>query len=230
MALSNIEASVLLRNNGNGTFTNKASHARVARPLQRVGEKSVTWGLIFSDLNLDGWEDLFVAAGSLGQEAVPEPQPDAVFVNARDGRFLDLSAPSHANDPQMGRGVAVADYDRDGRVDLYVVNEEQTPRLFRNITPYGRYHWLEVDTVGRESNRDGCGALVTAKLSRKVRLVREVSCGSTSLSSGSDPTVHFGLGRASTVPILQIRWPSGKRSVRRDVAVDQLLVVREPRG
>jgi hypothetical protein len=98
------------------------------------------------------------------------------------------------------------------------------------VTPKGSYHWLEVDTVGRRSNRDGCGAIVTAKLKRTVHLVREVFCGSTSLGSGSDSTVHFGLGRASTVRVLEILWPSGRRSVRRDVAVDRRIVVREPRA
>jgi enediyne biosynthesis protein E4 len=230
MALSNIEASVLLRNNGNGTFTNRAAYARVARPFQRVSEKSTTWAMNFSDLNLDGWEDLYAAAGSLGQEMSPEPQPNALFVNGRDGRFLDLSAPSGADDPQMSRGVAVADYDRDGRVDLYVVNESGNPRLYRNVTPTGAYHWLEVDTVGRRSNRDGCGALVTAKLNRTVYLIREVSCGSTGLGSGSDPTVHFGLGSKARVRVLKILWPSGRQSVLRDVSVDRLLTVKEPRA
>ncbi|HYO60762.1 MAG TPA: VCBS repeat-containing protein, partial [Actinomycetota bacterium] len=119
MALSNIEATALLRNRGDGTFRDVAARAGVGRPNQRVREKSITWGLAFADLNLDGWEDLYVVGGSLAQEDRPEPQPNATFANVGSppapGRFADLSAVSGAADDQVGRGLSLADYDRDGR-------------------------------------------------------------------------------------------------------------------
>lgn len=230
LAISNIGATVLLRNRGDGTFVDVAARAGVARPRQRLTDKAITWGLAFHDLNLDGLEDLYVAGGSLSQEAHPEPQPNATFVNRGQGRFLDLSAPSGAADDGVSRGVAFADHDRDGRVDLYVVNQSGRPRLYRNVTPVGGRHWLEVDTVGRSSNRDGCGAVLVAHLPDGTRLLRGVFCGSVSLGSGGDPTVHFGLGPAPVVPRLEIRWPSGIRQVLRDVRADRLMAVREPRG
>lgn len=227
LALSNIEASVLLHNRGNGSFEDVATFAGVARPQQRVFERSVTWGMGFFDFNLDGWEDLYAAAGAIGYEANPESQPNALFVNRRNGRFLDLSAPSRADDPTMTRGVAFADYDRDGRVDLYIVNRAGIPRLLRNVTPRRDKHWLEVDTVGTLSNTDGCGTRLTARVG-KARLVRAVYCGSISLASGSDPTVHFGLGRVTRVRRLTIEWPSGITQVLRGVRADRRITVTEP--
>lgn len=228
MALSNIEATALLRNGGDGTFRDFAARAGVARPNQRVREKSITWGLAFADLNLDGWEDLYVVGGSLAQEARPEPQANAVFANAGGGRFADLSAPSGAADDGVGRGLSLADYDRDGRMDLYVVNQGGRPLLFRNVTPRAGRHWLEVDTVGSASNRDGCGATLVATVG-SAKLLRQVFCGSVGLGGGSDPVVHFGLGRAERVDVLRIVWPSGRVQTMRDVRADRLLVVEEPR-
>ncbi|MDQ3982154.1 MAG: CRTAC1 family protein, partial [Actinomycetota bacterium] len=227
MALSNIEATALMRNVGDGTFRDVAGRAGVGRPNQRVREKSITWGLAFADLNLDGWEDLYVVGGSLAQENRPEPQPNATFANLARGSFADLSAVSGAADEGVGRGLSLADYDRDGRVDLYVVNQGGRPILYRNVTPTGSRHWLEVDTIGSESNRDGCGAVLIATLGR-VKMMRQVFCGSVGLGGGSDPVVHFGLGRADRVDSLRVLWPSGRVQRLRDVEADRLLVVEEP--
>lgn len=225
LVLSNIDASALLRNNGNGTFTDVAAAAGVDRPYQNLSQRSVTWGLAFADLNLDGWEDLYVVGGAIMTSS--EEQPNGVFVG-RGKRFLDLSAPSRANEHSMGRGLALADYDRDGRVDLFVVNRGGSPLLYRNVTSKKGHHWLQVDTVGTKSNRDACGARLTARLERKTRLVRQVFCGSIGLSSGSDPTVHFGLGEDRRVKRLTIEWPSGTVQVLRNVRADRLITVTEP--
>lgn len=225
MALSNIEATVLLRNR-EGRFRDVAAAAGVGRPNQRVREKAITWGLAFGDLNLDGWEDLYVVGGSLAQENRPEPQPNATFANAGRGRFADLSAVSGAADDQVGRGLSLADYDRDGRVDLYVVNQGGRPILYRNVTRQGNRHWLEVDLVGTASSRDACGATLVATVGR-VKMLRHVFCGSVGLGGGSDPVVHFGLGRAPRVDSLRITWPSGRVQTLRDVAGDRLIEVEE---
>jgi hypothetical protein len=128
----------------------------------------------------------------------------------------------------MTRGVAFADYDRDGMVDVLTVNRGGPIRLYHNVTPKKKHHWLEVDTVGTRSNRDGCGALLSARIARRVTLVREVFCGSVGLSSGSDSTVHFGLGKARKVKKLTIEWPSGTTQVLTNVGRDQLITVTEP--
>lgn len=225
VAVSNIEGNVLARNNGDGTFTDVAWAQGASRPFQTAGVKSVTWGLAFADFNLDGWEDLFVAAGAL--DDAPN-QPNQVFTADGTGRgFLDLSALSGADDPGSSRGLALADYDRDGLMDAVVVDKNGSAHLLRNVTDAPGSHWLEVRLTGTSSNRDGCGAtLIATALGSK--LMREVYCGSVGLSSGSDPTVHFGLASAATVSRLTIEWPSGVRQVLRNVAGDQLLEVSEP--
>ena len=229
VALSNIEALKLMRNDGNGGFVDKAAFARIRRPAVQDAEKAITWALEFHDLNLDGWEDLYVTGGLLqNTTSFAAAQPDAVFVNAGGGRFLDLSAPSGADDPRIGRGAAFGDFDRDGRIDVYVVNQGELPALYRNVTPMGRRHWLEVDTVGTTSNRDGCGARVVVTLGRNKKLMRHVHCGSTGFASGSDPTLHFGLGASAVVPKLSVAWPSGLRQTLLDLSADRSMVVTEP--
>jgi len=224
-AVSNIGGNVLARNEGDGTFTDVAAAAGVERSTKDASQGSITWGLAFADLNLDGWEDLYVNAGALTYDQV---QPNEVFANAgRDGRFLDLSAPSGAADPGASRGLALADYDRDGRVDVLLVDQGGRLHLFRNITPLGVRHWLEVRLAGSASNTDGCGARLVFT-GPSGTMMREKFCGSTGLSSGSDPAVHVGLGSASTVDRLLIYWPSGTKQVLADVAADQLLTVSEP--
>jgi hypothetical protein len=181
------------------------------------------------DLNNDGWEDLYVAGGSLwlAQSTVPK-QPNAVFVNAGDGRFLDLSAPSRADDDEVSRGVAFADYDHDGRMDMYVVNQGGAPHLFRNVSSQKNAHWLEVDTVGTVSNRDGCGTRLVAVIAPDAKLLREVLCGSEGLASGNDPTVHFGLGTASKIQKVTVTWPSGTTQVLSNIPVDRRMTIEEP--
>jgi hypothetical protein len=227
LGLSNLFETFLLRNDGAGGFTDVAERMGVSRPEQRVDEMSVTWGMGFFDFNNDGREDLHVVGGSLGQEGDVEAQPDAMFANAPRG-FLDLSAPSHADDDGVGRGAAYADFDRDGRMDIYLVNRDGTPRLFRNVTRTKKAHWLQVDLTGTTSNRDGCGAMLTARLSGNVKLVRELFCSSVSLASGNEPVAHFGLGEQRKVKRLTIRWPSGKVQVLTKVAGDRRLAVVEP--
>ena len=228
-AMSNWGPNVLMRNNGNGTFTDVARALGADRELQRENRLTIGWGLEFGDLNLDSWEDLYLATGFLiGYMTEPDtPQTNAVLVN-RAGRFLDLSAPSGADDPGQSRGVASADYDRDGRLDLYVVNQGGPPNLFRNVTPKGAFHWLEVRAVGTRSARDACGTELVAEVPG-AKLLRQVSCGSTSVSSGSDKVVHFGLATHKKVPRLTITWPTGVRQVLQNVKADRLLTITEPK-
>jgi enediyne biosynthesis protein E4 len=222
-AISNIAGNVLARNNGDGTFTDDAGERRVQRVYQHAGRTSITWGLGFYDLNLDRWEDLYVAAGSLSG---PLDQPNQMFVSARDGTFLDLSVPSGMADPAVSRGLSFADFDRDGDIDIYQLNQAGRPTLWRNVTPTRGAHWLEIDTIGTIGNRDGCGALLTLTVSAE-RLMRPVLCGS-SLGAGSDTVVHFGLGSATRASKLIIDWPSGTRQVLRNLRADRLIEVIEP--
>jgi hypothetical protein len=227
LALSNIAGNRLLRNAGDGTFRDIAGQLGMARPWQVTGRPSITWGVGFADLNLDGWEDLLFAAGNISRAKDGPglgPQPDQLFVSdARGTRMLDLSAPSGVADAGDTKGAAFADFDRDGRVDVFLVDQGGRPRLLRNVTQASGAHWLEVDPRR-------CGARVVAHLVGQPPMTREVACGGTSVGSGSERAVHFGLSGAARVDRLVITWPSGRTRVLRDVAADRFLTVTEQRG
>jgi hypothetical protein len=225
MTGAGVTGNVAFRNNGNGTFTDVAHRIGVERPYQVAGIESVTWGMVFNDFNLDGSEDLYAAAGStiMLEDTL---QPNEMFVNAGTGRFLDLSAVSGADDDRYSRAPVLADLDRDGRMDMFLLNQNGPSVLFRNVTATSG-HWLEIDTVGTVSNRDGCGAVVSVKIGSATR-VRQVFCGSVGFASGSDPTVHFGLGQAATADKVTIKWPSGAVQTLLNVTADRLLVATEP--
>jgi enediyne biosynthesis protein E4 len=230
LAISDIRGNKALRNNG-GTFVEISDGANLDRPWEFAGIAAITWGLAFHDFNLDQSEDLYVAAGAIlvpGQ-GNQGPRYNQLFVNAGGGVFADLSKLSGADTGRHSRGVALADYDRDGWMDMYVVNHDSGPILYRNTTGMPGRHWIEVDPVGTVSNRDGCGAVVVVWVGGK-RMMRQVFCGSVSLGSGHDPYVHFGLGSATKIDKMLILWPSGERQVRRNVPADRDIRVFEPAG
>jgi enediyne biosynthesis protein E4 len=232
IALSNVRFNVLFRNNGNGTFTDVASVLGVARRTnQRTDSIPITWAVAFYDFNGDGWEDLYFAAGNLNYQVreVNWPQPNQLFLNDRKGGFNDVSEASGAADPGESKGAAFADFDRDGRMDIFVVNQNGQPNLFRNVTPRGNRHWLGVRPVGTRSNRDACGTRMVLT-TRSGSMLREVFCGSISVASGHDPAVLFGLGQHKKVLKLAIVWPSGRRQVLRDLTkIDRYMTLVEPR-
>src|SRR5215467_6514886 len=116
-----------------------------------------------------------------------------------------------------GRGVAAADYDNDGRMDVAVNSIGGKLILLHNTGP--SRHWLEVSLA-----KFAPGALVTAVLPDGTRLVHQVQAGSSYLSS-EDPRVHFGLGGATRVGELTVRWPNGRVTRRRDIAADRIVTV-----
>ena len=225
IALSNIRSPLLLRNNADGTFDEVAQKARVDRALQDATREAITWGATFADLNNDGWEDLYFPAGRL-QDMRRYFQPNALFTNTGKGRFLDHSAPSGADDLGTSRGVAVADYNRDGRLDLYVVNQEGTPHLYQNVTRGPGSHWLRIDLQAATGNPDACGALVRLKFDRGKPMMRQVFCGGTSLGTSHETVLHFGLGRRRMVSRVTVLWPAGGRSSLEDVRVDRTISIR----
>jgi hypothetical protein len=116
-----------------------------------------------------------------------------------------------------GRGLAAADFDNDGDLDIAVNSIGGKLVLLRNDTP--KRHWLEI-RLGTFAP----GAVVTATLSDGRKLVREVQAGSSYLSS-EDPRVHFGLGSAKRVRELRVRFPDGREVVRTNLTVDRIVDV-----
>ena len=161
---------------------------------------------------------------NLGSNSLNGNERDVLFRNNGDGTFTDTAYVNNADRVEDGRGVAMFDYDQDGRPDIALRNYKQPAQLLHNVGPGAA--WLELKLVGTRSNRDAVGAHVLIS-SNGLRQMREVHAGS-GFQSGSSLIVHFGLGAATRVDEIRIRWPSGTESTLTDVAANQLLVVREP--
>jgi enediyne biosynthesis protein E4 len=190
------------------------------------------WGDAIVDLNNDGLKDLFAArAGVLdprGAAGARVPMPNAVFLNRRDGRFVDGSAGAGEAFARRAvhRGSAIGDVDDDGRMDVVVTALEGPLELWHNVSPGGG-HWLLVDVEGVKGNRDGMGAklrLVTASGTQHNHVNTAVGYGSS-----SDARVHFGLGPDTLVRELEIVWPTGEKATLRNLEADQVVRVRAPR-
>ncbi len=217
----------LYRNNGNRTFTDVTTAAGV-RDSGSGTELSWGWGATFLDYDNDGKLDLamtngWVALGYGGDHTT-------LRRNNGDGTFTDVSTASGVTDMGQGRGLLHVDYDRDGDLDVLVVNYGATPILYRNDGGNDA-NWLRVETEGTISNRDGIGAFikVVPDSSHPEQLqVWEVSSGGSYLSQ-SEMAAHFGLGDlAGTVDLVEVTWPaSGIVQRYVDVPVNGTLLAQE---
>ena len=227
MYTTNIGDNVLYRNQGDGTFEETTNRARVGRGMV-WGEDSVGWGTAFLDFDNDGLLDLYFVAGTDDPEVnaagvYPPDQPNALFHNRGDGTFRDVSKVTGTDHTGIGRGLAIADYDGDGFLDLLVANYGQKPALLRNSG--NDSNWLGVRLVGQRSNRDGIGARLTLRTGGQ-RQIREIVSGTSFLSRHS-LGAHFGLGHNHRVDELTIRWPSGIVQKITDPPANQKITVTE---
>jgi len=228
LAVSNIGPNMLYRNRAGVRFDNVAEEAGVTHTSENVHNMlnpSMDWGINFADFNNDGWLDLYMVQGSMYFENLP--QPNRLFLNDHTGAFIDVSAESGANDSGQGRSVAVADYDGDGYLDLAVANYGQPLLLYRNLSAHSGNNWVGLELEGTRSNRDAVGARVRLFVPGLPPQAREVQIGQ-GLGSCDAKALHFGLGSSRTVHHIEIRWPSGQVQIMRDVAINRVLLVREP--
>jgi hypothetical protein len=202
--------------------------------ISRVTSEHSGWGAKFIDFDNDGWKDLFVAQGhvmdniALTQPSTHYREPLLLMRN-RNGKFEDVSALSGDifRLPLAARGAAFGDLNNDGSIDV-AVNCNDGPALVLMNRGGNGNHWLLVNTIGTKSNRDGIGATI-----RLVSASGEVQYGfvstSGSYASACDKRVHFGLGQATAVSLLEITWPSGTVQKIENLKADQVLTIREPR-
>ena len=203
-----------------------AGYADVRHAFGDAFGKNLTgWGDSWIDFDLDGNLDLVLANGdipvkNLAKDAGPVQVLGSLTGRGPAGPFADVGRIVGIDDvPRVnGRGLAAADYDNDGDVDV-AINSIGGPLLLLRATG-AKGHWLEVG-----GSRLVPGTVVRALLSDRRTLVREVQAGSSYLSS-EDPRVHFGLGAATGVRDLVIRYPDGKATSLRDVTADQIVTVR----
>ena len=215
-----------LYHNAQSGFFNEVSFAK------GVGEKSLrylAWGVDFIDFNNDGWLDLFVANGHLDDNiAEIDPigtyaQPNQLFLSDSGINFSEVADAAIAAQ-KVSRGTAFGDIDNDGDVDIVVSNLKDAPTILRNDSD-GTGQWLEVKLVGTHCNRDAIGARVTVDFG-DLSQIREVKSGSGYLSQ-NDLRLHFGLGNATRIDTLTVRWLCGKVQTLQDVETNQVLVISE---
>ena len=222
------ETKCLYHNEG-GLFTDRS----YASGIGSAALPYVTFGAKWADFENSGWLDLMLTNGHVQDniekiENTTYRQPVQLFHNfgGHPVLFEDASGPAglSALPPIVGRGLAVGDFDNDGRMDALVVDSEGAPLLLRNETaPAG--HWLSVKLEGTRSNRDGIGALVTATAGGLTQMRLCHTDGS--YLSASDRRVHLGLGQAARVERLSIQWPSGHTDVWHDLRADQQITLKE---
>lgn len=180
----------LYKNNGNGTFTEVAAIYGVADPSQSY---SCGW----ADFDNDGDLDLYVANG--------QPTPDKLYRN--DGStFTDVAAAVGTNDTRHSSCISWGDFDNNGFLDVYLNNNGTENRLYKNNAGNSN-KWVIIKMQGTNSNRSAIGARIRVKTG-SLNMIREVSGGSGGKGQNSLP-VEFGLGSASVIDSINVRWPSG---------------------
>jgi hypothetical protein len=226
----------LYHNVGGGNFDDATFTAGLGAHTQYLG-----WGCGFLDFDNDGWPDILICNGHVYPEVeqlkteAGYPQRKLLYRNLRNGHFADVSfqAGSGISDPAPCRGCAFGDFDNDGDVDVAVNTVNDYPQLLRCDSKLEN-NWIKIRTIGTKSNRSGIGARLictthVAGETKPHQQIDEVRSGGSYISQ-SDLRVHFGLGKAEKVDVLEIRWPSGHVDTLKEVKANQLIFVKEGEG
>ena len=201
--------------------------------LAEISMKDIGWGTDFFDYDNDADLDIFVANGSTFQYLeMPKyliRQKDRLFRNEGNGTFIEITddAGVNASPSRVGRGVACGDYDNDGDVDVFVVNNHDRAVLLKNDGG-NRNTWLHVKLVGTVDNRDGIGSKIRV-VAGELTQIREINAGASYMSFNS-LTAEFGLGHKSMVDLLEVVWPNGATERFSNVRVNQRLIVAQGNG
>jgi hypothetical protein len=227
------ESMSLYKNDGSGLFTDESPRSGIAQ----MTTQSLTFGCFFMDYDLDGFLDIIAANGHVSDDiAVVQPtlkyaQPAGIYRNIGNRKFEDVSAKlgRAIQKPVVARGVAYADFDNDGDLDLVITANNGPARLLRNDNA-NQNDVLRVKLIGTKSNRDAIGAKVTLTTSIGS-LTRMVKGGSSYLSQSELP-LTFGLGKPGSNRIvrMQIVWPSGRKDSIVDLKPNQFFTIQEGKG
>ena len=228
-AVSNVKGIGFTPNTGYPNVFLRKSGAHFTDQTAAVGLAGTSFGsVVVGDFDNDGFLDIF-AVGSRGCGQLP----NALWMNNGDGTFRLIPNAGGAVHTSVGHGdqAAVADYNRDGRLDVFVTNgRKPIPffgpyQLFENICNNGN-HWIELHLVGTVSNRDGVGAHVVCTAGT-LTMQRDQDNGTHGRAQNWQD-IHFGLAQNTTATSITIAWPSGIRQVLTNVAADQVVQVIEP--
>jgi enediyne biosynthesis protein E4 len=226
----------LYHNQGGANFEDATFTAGLGAHTQFLG-----WGCGFFDMDNDGWSDILICNGHVYPEVeqlkteAGYAQRKLLYQNLHNGHFADISLQvgPGISEPAASRGAAFGDFDNDGDIDVVVNTVNDFPQLLRCDTKLN-HNWIKIRTIGTKSNRSGIGArLVCVTQSpgeaKPHRQIDEVRSGGGYFSQ-NDLRVHFGLGKAEKVDVLEIHWPSGQVDTLKDVKANQVIFVKEGEG
>ena len=223
------ETNTLYVNLGQALFEDRTREAGLGMP----GRRFTGFGTRFFDYDNDGWLDLLVANGAvqllpdLVREKHPFPlgQPNQLFHNTGKGSFVEVvdQIGSELQLLEVSRGAAFGDIDNDGDTDFLITNNNGPARLFLNQVG-NRNHWLGVRLVGK-TGRDMLGTQVDIVVSGNIVLHRRVRTDGSYLSA-NDPRVLVGLGQATRVQAVKVRWPDGTIEEWKDLPIDNYTTLK----
>jgi hypothetical protein len=224
------DTPTLYRNDGEGIFSDVTFASGLGQHTQYLG-----WGTMFFDFDNDSWPDLILANGHVYPEVDKFQlgsgymEPRLLYHNNGNGTFTDVSAAAGPaiNATSSARGLAIGDLWNDGQLSVVINNVYAKPSLLVNTVRSGN-HWITFKTMGTRSNRDGIGAKIAVKFGKRT-LVDEVRSGSSYISQ-NDLRVHFGLGSATKVDSVQVRWPSGLVELFDHLSIDAIHILKEGSG
>jgi enediyne biosynthesis protein E4 len=226
----------LYHNLGGATFEDATFPAGLGRHTQFL-----SWGVGFFDFDNDGWPDILICNGHVYPEVeqlrteAGYAQRKLLYHNMHNSHFADVSeeAGPAISEPSASRGCAFGDFDNDGDIDFVINCVNDVPRLVRCDSTL-KHNWIKVRTIGTKSNRSGIGARLrcVAQIPGETKphsQIDEVRSGGGYLSQ-SDLRVHFGIGKAEKVDLIEIKWPSGAVDTLKDIKPNQVIYVKEGEG
>jgi hypothetical protein len=221
----------LYHNNGDGTFSDVTFASGVG-----INNRYVAWGCGFIDYDNDGWADILQVNGHVYPEIDTHDvgqtfkNPRLVYKNLGNGKFKDVSAEMGPgiSEKFSSRGAAFGDYDNDGDIDALVLNMNDLPSLLRNDGGNAK-NWIKLKLIGTQCNRSAIGARVRVVTGKHAQMDEVHSGGS--VMSQSDLRLHFGLGSAQTVDLIEVKWPTTQKTERfTNVKANQILTLKEGSG
>ena len=245
------ECNMLWHNNHDGTFTDVSKETNTCATLWG-------WAAKFGDFDNDGWKDLFVVNGlrsgnkdnyipvlvnlitqpgvdftnvsiwpHIGQMTWSGYQKKKMFRNLGGQTFKEISGEAGVDNEADGRGIGMGDFDNDGRLDLYQVNADQTSLLYHGTTQGGG-NWVQFKLTGTKSNRDAIGARITLSAGGLTQ-IQEID-GGNGYAGQASKRAHMGIGAATRIDSMEIRWPSGLKEKIEGVAINKISRITEGKG